>query len=236
MESWIRFGHQADIYYFNGHGIHHNAAVVLSDTKELHMEIKPNEKFNGKDWKFGKNLKVIVFDACSVLDIGNFNSNKMRYNCNSCPGLAWKQKVHLGQKCLLLGYNYAVRFWMGEFIVDQYFDSIFASKLFEKHETMALEWLSFHGRLNVGFQNGRYEHLMGDHACVVYTENHAKPYYYFISFEHDRARKRHYDRIIVRVEIPGVPKYDWNAYPNKTNFGVLYKLLKEKKYRHPKGG
>ena len=83
---------QADYFYYSGHGLH------------LYKSVDPGygpETVNGH---WNKDLKCVIFSACSILDINDYNNN-YRWEPeehNLSPGKYWEA---VGPS-VLLGYNY----------------------------------------------------------------------------------------------------------------------------------
>ena len=83
---------QADYFYYLGHGLH------------LYKSVDPGygpETVNGH---WNKDLKCVIFSACSILDINDYNNN-YRWEPeehNLSPGKYWEA---VGPS-VLLGYNY----------------------------------------------------------------------------------------------------------------------------------
>ena len=83
---------QADYFYYSGHGYHLYKTVFPDFAPEL----------VGGYWN--KDLQCVIFSACSILDINDYNNN-FRWNPqehNMSPGKTWET---VGPS-ILLGYNY----------------------------------------------------------------------------------------------------------------------------------
>ena len=83
---------QADYFYYSGHGLH------------LYKSVDPGDGPETVNGHWNKDLKCVIFSACSILDINDYNNN-YRWEPeehNLSPGKYWEA---VGPS-VLLGYNY----------------------------------------------------------------------------------------------------------------------------------
>ena len=83
---------QADVFYYSGHGHH------------LYKTVSPDFGPETVSGFWNKDLKCVIFAACSILDINDYNNN-YRWEPeehNMSPGKSWEM---VGPS-VLLGYNY----------------------------------------------------------------------------------------------------------------------------------
>lgn len=97
---------QADWLYFSGHGHHTNGTIDLAGGIDFHP-LQTSESVyaaKGDGFAFWHNdLDVLVFSACSVFDIYDYESNYSGLAHIDSPGELWLQT---GPK-LFMGYNYS---------------------------------------------------------------------------------------------------------------------------------
>ena len=86
---------QADYFYFSGHGLH-SGGMLANETSVLFGYTDVTNHWD-------KDLDCVIFAACSVLDIGDYNHNFTGSGVSASPGIGW---ATTGPR-YLLGYNYA---------------------------------------------------------------------------------------------------------------------------------
>jgi len=174
QQAWVRVRNQAKLFYVSAHGLHDANYIRFgpssSDIIYPSSDLSDPQGLAREDWENDK-LETVIFAACSVLDLGNWNDGHHgKQFGNYDPGRAWVLLTK--PETLILGYN------------SQAPDAEETTADLERRDTRILE--RFYEQINVGDApviawlrgNSRMETRLGDNASAVLGN-----YYYFIKFK-----------------------------------------------------